>query len=55
MQYYAAISFDHSFMRKVHIFRGRVVYEYWIDTVYVQNNLKKLCIKVVILHDFKGL
>ena len=24
-------------MRKVHIVKGRVVYVYWIDTVYEQN------------------
>ena len=26
-------------MRKEHLVDGRVVYVYWIDTVYVQNNL----------------
>ena len=26
-------------MRKVHLVSGHVVYMYWIDTVYVQNNL----------------
>ena len=26
-------------MRKVHLVNGHVVYVYWIDTVYVQNNL----------------
>ena len=26
-------------MRKVHLFHDHVVYVYWIDTVYVQNNL----------------
>ena len=26
-------------MRKVHLAKGHVVYVYWIDTVYVQNNL----------------
>ena len=26
-------------MRKVHLVNDNVVYEYWIDTVYVQNNL----------------
>ena len=26
-------------MRKVHLVDGRVVYVYWIDTVYVQKNL----------------
>ena len=26
-------------MRKVHLVSGHVVYVYWIDTVYVQNNL----------------
>ena len=26
-------------MHKVHLVNGHVVYVYWIDTVYVQNNL----------------
>ena len=26
-------------MRKVHLVNGHEVYVYWIDTVYVQNNL----------------
>ena len=26
-------------MRKVHLANGQVVYVYWIDAVYVQNNL----------------
>ena len=26
-------------MRKVHLVKGHAVYVYWIDTVYVQNNL----------------
>ena len=26
-------------MRKVHLVNGHVVYVYWIDTVYMQNNL----------------
>ena len=26
-------------MRKVYLVNGHVVYVYWIDTVYVQNNL----------------
>ena len=26
-------------MRKVHLVDGHVVYVYWIDTAYVQNNL----------------
>ena len=26
-------------MRKVHLVNGHVVYVYWIDAVYVQNNL----------------
>ena len=26
-------------MRKEHLVKGHVVYVYWIDTVYVQNNL----------------
>ena len=39
VQYYAAMYYDHSSMRKVHLVDGHVVYVYWIDTVYVQNNL----------------
>ena len=27
-------------MHKVHLVNGHVVYVYWIDTVYVQNNLQ---------------
>ena len=39
MQYYAAMYYKHSSMRKVHLVNGHVVYVYLIDTVYVQNNL----------------
>ena len=39
MQYYAAMYYNHSSMHKVHLVNGHVVYVYWIDTVYVQNNL----------------
>ena len=39
VQYYAAMYYDHSSMRKVHQAKSHVVYVYWIDTVYVQNNL----------------
>ena len=35
----AAMYFNHSAVRKVHLVNGHVVYVYWIDTVYVQNNL----------------
>ena len=31
--------YNHSPMRKVHLVDCHVVYVYWIDTVYVQNNL----------------
>ena len=31
--------YNHSSMRKVHLVDGHIVYVYWIDTVYVQNNL----------------
>ena len=31
--------YNHSFMRKVHLVNGHVVYVCLIDTVYVQNNL----------------
>ena len=36
---YAAMYYNHSSMRKVYQFNGHVVFAYWIDTVYVQNNL----------------
>ena len=42
MQYYAAMHYNHSSMRNVHPVNGHVVYVfyvYWIDTVYVQNDL----------------
>ena len=39
VQYYAAMYYNHSSMRKVHLVNGRVVYVYLIYTVYVQNNL----------------
>ena len=39
VQYYAAMYFNHSSMHKVHLVNNHVVYVYWIDTVYVQNNL----------------
>ena len=31
--------YNHSSMLKVHLVNGHVVDVYWIDTVYVQNNL----------------
>ena len=33
------VLYNHSSMHKVHLVNGLVVYVYWIDTVYVQNNL----------------
>ena len=39
VQYYAAMYYNHSSMRKVHLVDGHVVYVYKIDTVYVQNDL----------------
>ena len=39
VRYYAAKYHNHSSMRKVHLVGGHVVYVYWIDTVYVQNNI----------------
>ena len=36
---YAAMHYNHSPVRKVHLVKGHVVYVYWVDTVYVQNNL----------------
>ena len=38
VQYYAAIYYNHSPMRK-HNYHADVSYVYWIDTDYVQNNL----------------
>ena len=38
-EYYAALHYNHSSVRKVHLVKGHVVYVYWVDTVYVQNNL----------------
>ena len=32
---YAAMYYNHSSMRKVHLVEVHVVYVYWIDTVYV--------------------
>ena len=31
--------YNYSSMRKVDLVKGRVVYVFWLDTVYVQNNL----------------
>ena len=39
VQHYAAMYYNHSSMRKVCLFKGHVAYVYWIDTLYVQNNL----------------
>ena len=39
VQYYAAMHYNHSSVRKVHLVKGHVVYVYLVDTVYVQNNL----------------
>ena len=40
----AAMYYNHSSMRKVHQAKNHVIYVYWIDTVYVQNNLSsELC------------
>ena len=48
VQYYAAMYFNHSAMRKVHQVNGHVVYVHWIDTVYVQNNLPTKLSKMTI-------
>ena len=37
--YYAAMHYNHSPVRKVHLVKDHVVYVYWVDKVYVQNNL----------------
>ena len=39
VHYHAAMYYNHSSMRKVHLVNGHVCYVYWIDTVYMQNNL----------------
>ena len=39
---------NHSAMRKVHLVNRRVVYVYWIDTVFVQNNLPTEFSKITI-------
>ena len=39
VQYYAAMHYNHSPVRKVHLVKGHEVYVYWVDTVCVQNNL----------------
>ena len=41
--------FNRSAMRKVHLGNAQVVYMYWIDTVYVQNNLPTEFSKMTIL------
>ena len=33
------MNYNRSSVRKEHLAKGHVVYVYWIDTVYVQNNL----------------
>ena len=45
-------------MHEVHLVKGHVVYVYWVDTVYVQNNLPndnfhnlKNAKNVITLHD----
>ena len=53
VQYYAAMYYNHSSMRKVHLVNGHVVYVYWIDTVYVQNNLPTEFSKRTIFHNLK--
>ena len=39
VQYYAAMYYNHSSMRKEHLVNGHVVNVYLVDTVFVQNNL----------------
>ena len=39
VQYYAAVHYNHSSIRKVHLVKGHVVYVYWIESVYLQTNL----------------
>ena len=39
VHHYVAMYYNHSSVRKVYPVKGHVVYVYWIDTVYVQNNL----------------
>ena len=40
-------------MRKVHLDNGHVVYVYWIDIVYVQNNLPTEFSKMIISNQRK--
>ena len=37
--------YNHSSMRKVHVFKGHVAYVYWIDTVFVKNNYQHNFVK----------
>ena len=41
----AAMHYNDSSMRKVHLVNGHVVHVHWIETVYVQNNLPTECSK----------
>ena len=45
VQYDAAMYYNHSSMRKVHLVKDHLVYVYQIDTVYVQNNLQLNLVK----------
>ena len=49
----AAMYFNHSSMRKVHLVNSHVVYVYWIDTVYVQINLPTEFSKKDSFHNLK--
>ena len=40
-------------MRKVHLVDGHVVYVYWIDTVYVKNNLPTEFSKGALFYNLK--
>ena len=45
--------YNHSSIQKVHLVKDHVVHVYWIDTVYVQNNLPTefSSLNVLIFHD----
>ena len=49
MQYYAAMHYNHSSIHEVHLVSGHIAYVYWIDTVYVQNNLPTELSKITIV------
>ena len=53
VQYNAAMYYNHSSMRKVHLVKGHVVNVYWIDAAYVQNNLPTEYSKRTVFYNLK--